>query len=377
MMLALLLGSCAILLAFANGANDNMKGVATLIGSRVLTFRMAMVWANATTFAGVLTAVFLYRGLSAAFSGQGLVTYDVSSQQFFMVASIGAAAGTVLLATRLRLPVSTTHALVGGILGAGLAAAPSGIAWGAAAEKFLLPLAISPLLAATLTVGLALVAERLKQRLRVSDIACLCAEARPLPITVDPFGNGVLAMAATVPVITVGTAEACGLGLARLTSRGITVGAMRDLLHVLSSGAVCFARGLNDAPKIAAMMLAAFAVPNWSVFLLVGLAMVTGGILQARRVSETMSERITQMPHGQALIANIVTAVLVVAASRISVPVSTTHVSCGAIFGLGVSTGSARWKVISTILLAWAATLPLAATLGAGFYFLLRAVSNA
>ena len=88
----------------------------------------------------------------------------------------------------------------------------------------------------------------------------------------------------------------------------------------------------------------------------------------ARRVAMTMSERITTMNHGQGFTANLVTAVLVLFASQWGLPVSTTHVSCGSLFGLGTVNQSARWDVVRNILLSWMVTLPLGALLAAGIY---------
>jgi PiT family inorganic phosphate transporter len=85
-----------------------------------------------------------------------------------------------------------------------------------------------------------------------------------------------------------------------------------------------------------------------------------------------MSQRITSMNHGQGFTANLVTAGLVTMASRFGLPVSTTHVSCGSLFGLGAVTGSGRWGMIRAILLAWLVTLPLGAALAAGLMWLQR-----
>ena len=99
--------------------------------------------------------------------------------------------------------------------------------------------------------------------------------------------------------------------------------------------------------------------------------MTAGGLLQSRRVAETMSRRITDLNPGQGLTANLTTAALVLGASRLGLPVSTTHVSCGTIFGIGVVGGGARWRTIGQILLTWVTTLPLGFLLGAGIYLLL------
>lgn len=153
------------------------------------------------------------------------------------------------------------------------------------------------------------------------------------------------------------------------------VGAQRalDACHLMTAGAVSFARGVNDTPKIAALLLlvgplGGAAGPSLSV---VGLAMAAGGLLAARRVATTMSHGITSMNDGQAFTANLTTALLVLLASRFGLPVSTTHVSVGALFGIGAVTGTARWRTIAAIVLSWLVVLPLAAALAAGLWLAL------
>jgi PiT family inorganic phosphate transporter len=99
--------------------------------------------------------------------------------------------------------------------------------------------------------------------------------------------------------------------------------------------------------------------------------MAIGGLLNARRVAETISHRITELNTGQGLTGNLVTAALVLGASHLGAPVSTTHVSCGSLFGIGMVTGAARWKTVSVILLTWVMTLPCGAIIGAGSYWAL------
>ncbi|MFQ5720582.1 MAG: inorganic phosphate transporter, partial [Acidobacteriota bacterium] len=136
--------------------------------------------------------------------------------------------------------------------------------------------------------------------------------------------------------------------------------------HVFSAGAVSFARGLNDTPKIVALLVAGRILGLRGSLLMVGLAMAAGALLQARKVATTMSAGITAMNHGQGATANLVTAGLVIVASRFGLPVSTTHVTCGSLFGLGAVTGQARTDTIRRIIMAWVLTLPLAASLAAG-----------
>ena len=153
-----------------------------------------------------------------------------------------------------------------------------------------------------------------------------------------------------------------------------------DSTHYLSAGAVCFARAVNDTPKIAALLLGAGALLGTQittpVLLLVAMAMTAGGWFQSRGVAETMSRRITDLNAGQGLTANLLTAFLVLGASRMGLPVSTTHVSCGSIFGIGLATRTGSARTILQILTTWLTTLPLGLALGAVLYRLLSILST-
>ncbi|MBI4538965.1 MAG: methyltransferase domain-containing protein [Gemmatimonadetes bacterium] len=119
LVLALMLG-----VAFANGANDVSKGVATLAGSGLSTERQAIAWGTAWTVAGAFLAVFVARGLMAMFSGDGILSVAPERPAFLAAVSSGAI-GWLFFATRTGLPVSTTHALLGGFVGAGIVARAS------------------------------------------------------------------------------------------------------------------------------------------------------------------------------------------------------------------------------------------------------------
>jgi PiT family inorganic phosphate transporter len=149
---------------------------------------------------------------------------------------------------------------------------------------------------------------------------------------------------------------------------GLEAGAVLNLFHYLSAGAVGFARGLNDTPKIVALLLGAQMFAPRVALIIVGVIMAVGGVLSARRVAETMSRKITRMNAGQGFTANLVTSLLVLLATRFAMPVSTTHVSVGSLFGIGTVTGTARSNVVLTIVLAWVTTLPLAAVIAAAAY---------
>jgi PiT family inorganic phosphate transporter len=147
-MLITILFVAACFVAFTNGANANFKGVASLYGSGTTTLRTAALWGTATTFAGSITSLFLVGGLLAAFRGRGIVPDSlVASAEFITAVALGGAL-TSFLATRFGFPVSTTHALVGAILGAGLAANSNEVQFAALGKLFLLPLFVSPVIAA-------------------------------------------------------------------------------------------------------------------------------------------------------------------------------------------------------------------------------------
>jgi len=131
--------------------------------------------------------------------------------------------------------------------------------------------------------------------------------------------------------------------------------------------------GLNDTPKIAALLLVAPAIGASGGTMLAAVPIAPGGLISARRVAEVMSRRITPMTHGQGLAANLVTSAVVIGASRFGPPVSTTHVSCGALFGIGTVTRRANVRMMATILSGWIITLPGAALFsGLSYHVLVR-----
>ena len=308
MLILLFLAAC--FLAFTNGANDNFKGVASLYGSATTGFRTALAWGTATTLAGAITAVFLAGELMKKFSGKGLVPDALTQSPAFLLAVALGAGLTVLLATRLGFPISTTHALTGALVGAGLASGDHTVNFGALGKGFVQPLLLSPVIA----------------------------------VAAGALVHFVLKAVHGEP-----------------DHRTRTL----DTLHFLSGGAVGFARGLNDTPKIAAMLLVAKALDiRWGLAA-VAVTMAIGGLLNARRVAETMSKKITGMNPGQGFAANVATAALVTTANWNALPVSTTHVSVGALVGIGITTQQAHWKAVGGIVLSWLITLPCAAVMAA------------
>lgn len=338
----------ALFLAFANGANDNFKGFATVWGSATLSYRKALIIATIAALAGSLLSVLLAHGLVKQFSGKGLVPDEIVALPAFALAVGTGAASAVLIATRVGLPISTTHALVGGLVGAGLASGVDGVDFGVLGSAFFLPLLLSPFVSAFIGY----VTYRLQPR-RDQAKDCICV-VTPAALT----GQGAtLAMAESVPKVVIDTNEACRVhGPA---ARG-SVSKVIDGAHIASAATICFARSVNDTPKLAGLMVVANAAnPNISLAA-IAIAVAAGGLLLSRRVAETMSQKITTLSPVQGLTANLTTTALVLAASFKSLPVSTTHVSVGAIAGVGVSARTLSLSTTRTILLSWIGTLPLA-----------------
>ena len=151
-MLLILLFIVACFLAFSNGANDNFKGVATLFGAGITNYKKAINWATITTFSGSVAAIFLADALVKNFSGKGLVPNELIQTPIFAIAIALGAAITVFFATKIGMPISTTHSLVGALFGAGVMAVGSDFNFDKLGNTFLMPLIVSPLMAAILSL---------------------------------------------------------------------------------------------------------------------------------------------------------------------------------------------------------------------------------
>ena len=320
-MLFTLLIIAVCFVAFTNGANANFKGVASLYGSGTTSLRVALIWGTAMTFAGSATAPFVAKAIAKKFSGQdkGFVPEQlVKSESFVLAVAIGTA-GTSFLATRFGFPVSTTHALVGGLIGAGYAGAGSQVNLVPLGPTILLPLFISPAVAAILG-------------------AIVYVILRSIHLAPD--------------------------------KRSRTL----DVLHFLSTGAASFARGLNDTPKMAALFLVTSQLDIRWGYAAVAVMILIGGLVDADKVAETLGKKVTEMNPGQGFAASLVTATLVILATLYGLPLSTTHVSVGSLLGIGVTTGQAKWKMVGEILLAWISTVPCGAVFAAVAYWLIKLI---
>ncbi len=375
MIILILLFIAACFLAYSNGANDNFKGVATLFGSDTTSYKNAIWWATVTTFIGSVCSIFLADALVKSFSGKGLVPDVVAGSPEFLLAVALGAAITVMIATVTGFPISTTHSLIGALVGAGLIAVGQDINISVLGEKFFLPLLLSPFIALTLAGTLYIIFKNIRMKLGITKEWCVCMgeNERVVPI---PEPKGIMAIRSIKYMdIQVSKEESCTQRY-NGTFFGINAQTILDYAHFGSAGVVSFARGLNDTPKIVALLLVikAFGI-QWGM-LCVAIGMAAGGLINAKKVANTISKKITPMNHGQGFTANLVTGFLVIVASRFGVPVSTTHVSVGSIFGIGTVTRQANTKVVSEIVLSWVLTLPIAAALSAGAYYLLLNINK-
>ncbi len=352
----------ALVLAYANGANDNFKATATVYGSDTLSYRGSLSLATVAQITGSVVSVLVAWSLVKTFGGKGLVPDAVVANPHFLVAVGIGAAGTVLIATRAGIPISTTHALIGGLVGAGYALAPGELNTSVLGKKYFVPLLTSPLLALGGAAVIYPIARLFRKVLRVEETTCLCVGETYEPVMVTPEGAYLSkATGLTIEVSRAGTCERRYMG----SVFGLSAQSLLASLHKSSAFALGFARGLNDTPKVLALLVAA----TWtglgtgpSLIALAG-AMALGGVLHSRRLAQTMGKNITAMNQGQGFVANAVSSTLVIGASLMGSPVSTTHVSNGALFGISLWSGRSSKKLIAGIVLAWIATLPIGAAI--------------
>jgi inorganic phosphate transporter, PiT family len=229
-------------IAIVNGANDVSKGIATLAGTGISDIRRAVVWGSVWTGVGAISATVLAKAMVQIF-GKGLLSPHIQPTNAGALAAIAGAALWVLLATHRGMPVSTTHAIVGSIMGVGwVAYGAGGVRWAVLGGKVLLPLLLSPIVA-SMTTAIAMKA----WNAWAPNAECVCAEPTQ-PVLADPDGSLSVAL---IPEVRL---SICAVP--RQERILLTI----NHLHWMTSGATSFARGLNDAPKIAALIFGASAL---------------------------------------------------------------------------------------------------------------------
>lgn len=368
-------------LAFVNGANDVSKGIATLVGCGIADYRRAIAWGTLWTAVGGLVGAVLATAMVTTF-GNGLLTPGTTQTVGAGVATLLGAAAWVLIATRTGMPVSTTHAIVGSLVGvAAVAYGVDGVRWSALGGKVVLPLLFTPVLSLVLVTLLLKATRPLTAKLAGRAVArmpdCLCAEVTQSEVALAGPSSPAAAWAMAAPRLQLIVDTRASCAVERPQAASLTL----DQLHWLTAGAASLARGMNDAPKIVALVLAASALGVTStvgqapLFMLVTAGMVLGSVVSGRRVTRLLAEGVTPMDHREGFLANLVTAGLVTAGATLGLPMSTTHVSAGGIIGAGAQRSSLDKRTLGEMLLAWVVTLPAAAALGIGTFLVGRWLS--
>ena len=311
----------ALLFDFLNGLHDAANSIATVVSTRVLSPQYAVAWAAFFNF-----IAFMVFGLHVAQTiGTGIVAAEVIDAAVIFGALMGAICWN-LLTWWLGLPSSSSHALIGGLAGAGMMKAGVGaIVWsglgitGAA-------IVLSPLLGFCLALALVL--------------AVSWIFVRSTPLAVDN----------TFRVLQFVSASLYSLGHGGNDAQK-TMGIIAVLLY--SQGA------LGDH----------FYIPLW-VILSCQVAMALGTLFGGWRIVHTMGSRITRLHPVQGFCAEAGGAATLFLATYFGIPVSTTHTITGAIVGVGAArkVAAVRWNVASNVVVAWILTMPAAALIGAGFY---------
>ena len=312
----------ALLFDFLNGLHDAANSIATIVSTRVLRPQYAVLWAAFFNF-----VAFMVFGLHVANTiGTGIIEPEVINAQVIFSALVGAIVWN-LVTWALGIPSSSSHALIGGLLGGGVAkAGVSAVVW-SGLSKTLLAIVVSPLIGFVLALVLVAIVS--------------WASVRSTPFAVDR--------------------------------------AFR-ILQYFSASLYSLGHGGNDAQKtmgIIAVLLysqgylgSEFSIPFW-VVLACQSAMALGTLLGGWRIVRTMGLRITRLTPMQGFCAETGGAATLFAATFLGVPVSTTHTITGAIVGVGAArrVSAVRWNVASSIVYAWVITVPASALVAAVTYW--------
>ena len=323
----LLIALIALALAFdfLNGLHDAANSIATVVSTQLLSPVMAVVFAAVGNF-----AAYWIVGLHVAETvGKGIIDKDVVTPAVVFGALIGAMFWNVV--TWLKgIPSSSSHALIGGLLGAGVAHSGFGAIESAGTTKTILAIFVSPLLGFALAMLLVLVTSWLFR------------------------------------------------GMQPRRAEGVF-----KSLHLVSSAAYSISHGGNDAQKtmgIITVLLYStgylggeFHVPEWvvlSCYAAISLGTLSGGW----RIIKTMGTRLTRLNHHTGFCASTAGSIVVFGASAMGIPVSTTHALTGSVIGNGAArrASAVRWSVAGRVVTAWFITIPASAVVGAGFYLLTR-----
>jgi inorganic phosphate transporter, PiT family len=314
----------ALLFDFSNGFHDAANSIATVVSTRVLTPRMAVIWAASFNF-----IAFLVFHTGVANTVGKTVDSSVVSEAVIFAGLIGAVAWN-FLTWWLGLPTSSSHALIGGFAGAGIAKAGFDVLNAASLEKTILFIALSPLLGMALGFLLMLANQWIFRRATPARVDRLFRRLQLVSAAAFSLGHGGNDAQKTMGII---SALLVGSGHLQLKANG-------------------------DLP-----------VPNW-VVLAAYSAIALGTLSGGWRIVKTLGQRITALKPVGGFSAETAAACSLYLATFLGIPVSTTHTITGAIVGVGATRrlSAVRWGVAGRIVWAWVLTIPAAATVAAVTY---------
>ncbi len=409
--LALALGAVlAFYMAWAIGANDVANAMGTSVGSGALTITGAVLVAGLLEFSGA----FLAGGHVTNTVRKGMLDAVLVEQNpelvlYGMLAALASAGTLLLVATRFGLPVSTTHAIVGAIVGFGsVGLGVDAVAWGKVSQ-IVASWVTSPLIGGVLAFLIfGLIRSRVLDRDKpieeltrigpffffyvffIMGLVTLFKGLKNLNLDLDLPQ----ALAASTALGLFGAVF--GLIVMRRASR--RAGQMEDgdaqyrhvervfvVLQIMTACAVAFAHGSNDVANSIGPLAAVHSIVTtgaagttasvepW-MLALGGLGIIIGLATWGYRVMETVGTKITELTPSRGFAAELAAATTIVLASRLGIPVSTTHILVGSVLGVGLARGigALDLRVVGSILVSWVATLPLAAALSVFFFYFFK-----
>lgn len=366
----------ALLFNFVNGLNDAANSIATVVATRVLTPLQAVLLAASFNMIGPL----IFTTVVAKTIGKGIVAPEFMTTQVILIGLFSAVLW-VFLSSYSGIPISASHALVGGLVGSAIAfTGLEAILW--PASRTVLMLAVYTLVGGLAGGGIFALLAYLKKEERTLNyifLGVLCGIALTIPLVtitrILPV-SGILAIMVFIvvsPVLGLIAAFLLGVLVVRLfrEKESRSMNFLFRKLQILSASFYSIGHGSNDAQNamgvitailVAGGLLSEFTVPVW-VIIISSLAISLGTFLGGWRVVETMATKITKLRPYQGFCAETGGGVVLSFVTAFGVPVSTTHAISGSIMGVGASRGysAVQWGMVRRIVAAWILTIPLTA----------------
>ncbi|MCX5856469.1 MAG: inorganic phosphate transporter [Deltaproteobacteria bacterium] len=319
----------ALVFDFLNGFHDSANAISTVVSTRVLSPRRAVLWAAFFEF----SAVFFVGVQVANTIGTGIIRPDIIDN-ILILAALGGAIIWNIITWYFGLPSSSSHALIGGLIGAGVVKGGTGVlVWGGITKTTLF-IVLSPTIGLALGLALMIIVLNLSRRSNVTRSQKIFRKLQLLSCAVYSMGHGTNDAQKTMGIIAM----------------------------------ILYSKGYLGAH---------FYIPLWviiSCYTVISLGIMSGGW----RIVKTMGSKITKLQPLGGFCAETAAAIAIIGASLGGIPVSTTHTITGAIVGVGASKRwtAVRWGVAGNIVWAWVLTIPAAAVMSSLLYIVCAAVFN-